>query len=153
MALSMSALAFHYNVKKGDNLSTIAAAHYPGGIYGNKGNLKKIISLNPLIKNSDFIYPGQILKLDKVDPEVFAEASSKSNKKLVENVQDRGPAEEGAQISAPPLSVFIPFSTLSVLPKIKYQRISGTDNTNKTTAKIYSNESIGIDLDWLLSLV
>lgn len=47
--------AAYYTVKKGDNLSKIAKAH---GI-----TLKKIINLNPQIKNPDLIHPGQKVRI------------------------------------------------------------------------------------------
>jgi hypothetical protein len=133
---SMSALAFQYNVKKGDNLSKIAASHNPGPIYGSKGSLEKILSLNPSIKNKNLIYPGQILKLENPLEKV--------------NDQDRIPAQEGPLVNPSPFSAFNSFSTLSVLPKIKYQRISGKDESTNASAKLYSSDSIGVDLDWLL---
>lgn len=48
-------ISVYYTVKKGDNLSKIAKAH---GI-----TLKKIINLNPQIKNPDLIHPGQKVRI------------------------------------------------------------------------------------------
>lgn len=52
---SSGSAAAYYTVKKGDNLSKIAKAH---GI-----TLKKIINLNPQIKNPDLIHPGQKVRI------------------------------------------------------------------------------------------
>lgn len=57
-----------YKVKKGDTLSKIAQEKLGGDIYAPGGSLEQLMHLNPALKNSHFIYPGQ--KLVLVDPKV-----------------------------------------------------------------------------------
>ncbi len=52
-----------YTVVKGDNLSKIAKAHY-----GNAMKYPVIFEANkPMLKDPDKIYPGQVLRIPKVD--------------------------------------------------------------------------------------
>lgn len=138
----MTAFAFHYTVQRGDTLSAIAGAHYPGRIYGKNGSLQQILSLNP-IKNPDIIYPGQVLRLSQDDHHAIA-------KKIESKLDEKEVNQEDLKENKNPQVGFVPFSSLSVLPKLKYQRVSATDTTNGTTAKVYSSESYGVDLDWQL---
>jgi LysM repeat protein len=57
-----------YKVKKGDTLSKIAQEKFGGDIYAPGGSLEQLVHLNPSLKNSHLIYPGQNLVL--VDPKV-----------------------------------------------------------------------------------
>lgn len=59
LAEKPEAEAVFYTVKKGDNLSTIAKAHY-----GKASAYVKIFEANkPLLKDPDHIYPGQVLRI------------------------------------------------------------------------------------------
>ena len=50
-----------YTVKKGDSLRKIAKK-----LYGNESKWKAIFEANqPMIKNADLIYPGQVLRIPK----------------------------------------------------------------------------------------
>lgn len=52
-----------YEVKKGDNLSKIAK-HY----YGNPNKYPVIFEANkPMLKDPDLIYPGQVLRIPKLE--------------------------------------------------------------------------------------
>lgn len=54
-----AAAATFYTVKRGDTLSAIAKAHY-----GKAGAYMKIFEANqPLLKDPDRIYPGQVLRI------------------------------------------------------------------------------------------
>ncbi len=62
--ISQSAWAGTYTVKSGDTLSEIIYEQIGEPIYGKKGNLKKILALNPiLITKPDRLRPGQIIEL------------------------------------------------------------------------------------------
>ncbi len=51
-----------YTVKKGDSLSKIAKK-----LYGDSSKWKAIFEANqPMIKNADLIYPGQVLRIPKI---------------------------------------------------------------------------------------
>lgn len=51
-----------YTIKKGDTLWAIAATHY-----GNGAQYPEIVKANqPMIKDADEIYPGQVLRLPKL---------------------------------------------------------------------------------------
>ncbi len=53
--------ATFYTVKKGDNLSKIAEAHY-----GKAARYPEIFEANkPMLKHPDKIYPGQVLRIPK----------------------------------------------------------------------------------------
>ena len=54
----------YHKVRFGDLISDIVEKEFPDEfIYGKEGRLKKVISLNPKIKNLNHIYPGQVIKL------------------------------------------------------------------------------------------
>jgi hypothetical protein len=54
-----------YFVKQGDTLSQISADHIGHPIYGTKGSLKKVLTVNPEIHNEDKIFIGDELILTK----------------------------------------------------------------------------------------
>ncbi len=59
VAEQADAAATFYTVKKGDTLGAIAKAHY-----GKAGAYMKIFEANqPLLKDPDRIYPGQVLRI------------------------------------------------------------------------------------------
>jgi hypothetical protein len=61
--LATTVFAAEYIVKKHDILSEIAHLSIPGKVWGEDGALQKLLVLNPIVKNPDMIYPGQILQL------------------------------------------------------------------------------------------
>ena len=54
-----------YIVQQGDTLSNITQNLVPGRIYGRKGNLAKLLSLNPQLEDPDDIRPGTAIQLPK----------------------------------------------------------------------------------------
>jgi hypothetical protein len=61
-----SAMAYTtYFVKGGDTLSQISADHIGRPIYGTVGSLKKVLTVNPDIRNADKIFVGDELILTK----------------------------------------------------------------------------------------
>ena len=57
--------AVFYTVKKGDNLSKIAEAHYGKG---KASKYKAIFEANtPMLKHPDKIYPGQVLRIPALE--------------------------------------------------------------------------------------
>lgn len=54
----------HYTIRNGESLSKILMRLHPNErIYGNKGNLRRVLELNREIKNPDVVFPGQTIKL------------------------------------------------------------------------------------------
>jgi|GEM_PF-7066571 len=62
-SLSLSAFADLYRIRRKETLSQIVHRFLPGRVYGKKGNLKKILALNPQIRDPDRIFPGQTVEL------------------------------------------------------------------------------------------
>ena len=62
---TLSSSAQTYTVKPGDTLSHhIAGVNIPGPVWGKKGSLKKILKLNPNVKDPNRLMPGQTLNLN-----------------------------------------------------------------------------------------
>ena len=67
-----------YTVKKGDSLSKIAKK-----LYGDASKWKAIFEANqPMIKNADLIYPGQVLRIPKMNPKMDPKTSPKTDPKM-----------------------------------------------------------------------
>ena len=76
LALSLITTVVHaetFIVKKGDTLSQVAEQFLGKPIYSSKGSLRKLIALNPQIKNPNFIRPGQIIYVSTTTEEVAVE--------------------------------------------------------------------------------
>jgi LysM repeat protein len=57
--ISAKAYGLTHIVQKGEALSKLAQKFIPGRVYGPTGSLKKIVALNPHLKNPNVILPGQ----------------------------------------------------------------------------------------------
>ena len=66
-------------VKKGETLTDIAYNNISTRVYGKNGSLRKILALNPKIKNINFIRPGQVIILSDNQPLVHSGAKTKSD--------------------------------------------------------------------------
>lgn len=82
----------HYRISPGDTLSQIAKIHLGSPIYTKEGSLKRLLTLNPHIKNPDLIHAGQIVVLDSKSPQPVSKPQTP--------LKPRGPA----QLEGPPLS-------------------------------------------------
>ncbi len=76
--LTASAWAYTYVVKKGDVLSRVVHELVPGQVWGKHGSIKKVIALNPHVKNPDFIFPGDKIKIEAVENIVSEETNTDS---------------------------------------------------------------------------
>ena len=102
--LSAGSLAVEiYEVKQGDTLSQIVRKYFPGeSVYGDKGKIKEVLSLNPEIKNSHRIYPKQKIKLEYIPMKqsVAPEVAQEENKAQLSREVSEKESKEGWNISA-----------------------------------------------------
>src|SRR5438046_513574 len=64
-AFVQHAVAEFYKVKIGDTLSSIITEKKLGGpIFGPQGSLRKMLAVNPQIKNANRIFPGDLVEID-----------------------------------------------------------------------------------------
>jgi len=153
-----SAFAFSYVVKKGDTLSTIANRTIAGKIYGKNGGVKKLVALNPQIKNADLIFPGDKINLASEDS-VLSESSSPAAETTRAPAQAEIPApqvvvDEKPAPSTPPAKAPSVdenegrHGIVEVSTGLSFFKIDATDSTTGGTATILSNANANLDLSW-----
>lgn len=89
-----------YTVKSGDSLSKIAHKEGGGPVYGPQGSLKKILDLNPEVKNPDRIYPRQILVLSPEEVASEPQPSPADNDNALDSVPTDASAADAASAAA-----------------------------------------------------
>jgi hypothetical protein len=154
VALTASAFALTYVVKKGDTLSGIAGQTLHGKIYGETGGLKKLVLLNPDLKNPDLIFPGDKINLSE-DDYVLAEASAGlagANRRPAE-IEFEKAADQSLEVVKP--EAIAPsqeekegYSLLETNPRFFYTRIDGIEPDNGSTGKLLSKLNYGISGSW-----
>lgn len=144
-----------FTVRKGDTLSEIARTFMGKPIYGKRGSLRKIIALNPQIKNPNFIRPGQIVYIDQqtevaeVEP-VSAPAQTSVNTEDTFEVEPVIELIAPREIAAPEVAEFSPRSRLGVSTGFEYFAINATDKATKDDAKLISTTTPLINTYWEL---
>jgi hypothetical protein len=152
-----AAWAVTYVVRSGETLSEIASLKIPGRIWGKKGSLARLISLNPHLAHPDRIQPGQEIELG----ELVSEFTPTPNRKIaaVESTPDDTQLKNvyistGTSSLTPPPGVsdsgiqFARHSELALRPQAFFTRLDGVDKTNGAAALVFSDQNYGIGLDW-----
>ncbi|RZA08514.1 MAG: LysM domain-containing protein [Proteobacteria bacterium] len=154
-------------VKEHETLSGIAFSDLEGSIYHKKnGNLRKLMALNPWIKDGDEIKPGQVLVMPRNYTQAKATKSPArevaSVKESVEEAVSAAAEAAGEKSSAPaaqecrapasetPEDGFTPLSHLGFSLGTEYFRIDGTDKATRGTATILSRMSPAVRAFWRL---
>jgi hypothetical protein len=137
---SVSAYGYTYTVQEGDTLSHhVAGVLIPGPVWGKNGSLKKILRLNPGIKDPNHLVPGDQINLGDLYSGTFVQAI-------------RAPAEEPLtqQELIPP--TFKRESHLSLSPSYAMTTLSATDPSTGSTSTFASELALGINVryfqDW-----
>ncbi len=140
---SISGAAWAYVVKSGDTLSTIAAKQISKKVYGKSGSLKKIIALNPQIKNPDFIKLGDQVIVSN-DQSILAKAETKFFPQVL-----RSPAEAVPALSEPETSSIKEatpqgYYLFSIEPEFISTKLQGTDSSTGASANLVSKSNYGL---------
>lgn len=113
MSLGLNANA--YIVKKGETFSKIVGVNLPGLVFGRDGNLKRILKLNPHIKNPHLIFPGVEINLGEERNVVINISPEEKEVRQVAS-PDIAPVPEASPTSIE-LNPYFVFSSLSVVDR------------------------------------
>lgn len=118
-----------------ETLSGIAHRSIPGPVYGKRGSLARIRSLNPQLEDADRIHAGQRIFLPGIATRLPSEAAP-------------SPAPPAAPSPAPPAAArgVGPLSDLSVQLVTGYSRIDASTSTGQAT--LLSQPSLGAGIEW-----
>ncbi len=126
---------FFYVVKNGDTLSNITQKNSIEKIYGKNGALKKLIKINPQIKNPSLIKPGSKIQLLN-DWRIIAND-------IPAKVPDTVPVVAAAEVVED--DGVSRYGLIEANPFLYYSRIDGTDIANGTKAIIISDINYGFN--------
>lgn len=135
-----------YLVKPKDTLTSIARKNIRGPVYSKKrGSLRRLIALNPQIKNPDLINPG--MKIHLPEPEEVLTAREP------ETIPEREMAAYASKSETNILGAeidknFVPHSKVEVELRPFYSRILSTDSYTQGTGSIVSDLNYGLSADW-----
>lgn len=149
--LSVSAAALNYIVQHGDSLSKITAKKLGAPIYGSKGNLTKLLSWNPRIKNPDAIFPGMLVELDGMSSRfVKSEAPARVSTALASGEARRGLASEllSEVDPSPAEDTFIKVGGWGFEAELGSTRVVSNDSETGGTAEIVSSSNLGLGVFW-----
>jgi hypothetical protein len=126
-----------YVVSSRDTLSEIAYKAFPGPVYGEAGSLKKLLELNPHIKNPDIVLPGEVIKLKTPELKQVEEKISQSNVDERVEVKDTVILQEDSMAMQ-----------LEVAPIVGFYRIDTEEKNAGSKASALSDLGYGGSLGW-----
>jgi LysM repeat protein len=156
-----------YIVRVGDTLSKIAQQFLGSPVYTSTGSLRKIIDLNPQVKNPNRITVGEELNISgtAAEPAKLAEARPAVENKSTEEkpaetsapVADRAPAAQAdvAQplVSPSPTAVAdsktYPFGEIELAPEFRFVKLEAKDISSGANAILVSDSHIGLRGAWV----
>jgi hypothetical protein len=137
--------AFTYVVKKGDTLShDVAGNQVAGPVWGPNGSLRKIIELNPKLKNPDHLMPGQ--KIDLTGLVENPKETTQTTLPIANETVDPSPLPEKSKSESPALRSNASFFSFIISPIAFISSTEFTDKANSGVADLSSNFSYGLDL-------
>lgn len=167
LTMDASAAAY-YIVKSGQTLSTIAAEQFDGPVYGEGGSIEKILVLNPKIKNPNFIFANQKIRIQSnQQPQRSLSSSSNSISNTSTNTEQPTPVVPEKNISevkppeqnakpecvAPPFAAEEPTrSGVGIKIGTQFFRINSVDAATSASSVLVSEMSPTADLYWKLDL-
>lgn len=145
--VALGSFAMSYKVQTGDTLSDIAYRFLGEKVYGPKGGLAKLLSINPQIKNPNIVRLGEDILINK---KVMAKKSKKKTDRSIASVQDKKESpqespenyvlkreEEKPKIQGLYVSLFTGIAS-----------ISSEDSTSGRTERAVSNMGYGATAVW-----
>ena len=139
-----------YVVKPRETLSEIAHKTIPGPVWGSQGSLKKILALNSEIKDSNFIYPNDVLEVSEQSNLPRAEnIPATPDKNTASHVisensdtlkQERNLASDVSTSTDP----FKRHTYLSLAPIFEFSRLDSTDRATGGKAAFSSDLNLGV---------
>ena len=141
---SVSATAWAYVVQEGDTLSTIAYKNISKKVYGDSGSLKKIIALNPQIKNPNFIRPGEEISIGEVAVPALAK-SGDVNRSIAAEVEVKEPVEQCvSEVASEKNTLFRRVASILLAPYFSIISLDSKDNITHSESTVASKYSAGI---------
>lgn len=130
----ISAFGLSYTIKKGDNLSQIAYRFIPGRVYGQRGSVRKLMTINPEVKNPNNIFIGQIIELGS-------------------ELINQGPKEKRNDVlqiskSITKTDASKPFGILDFFTSFSSTKINATQKESNTAATVLSNSDFEIGVGY-----
>lgn len=126
----LGAISATYEVKTGDTLSQIAQKHLYTPVYGKKGSLKKLMLLNPKVRNASLIYSSQVILLAD---ETLTQIKTKTTHEVPSSIKNRN------------------LSRLAVTPILGYSRLD-SELPLGVNATAISDLGGGLQAIWTLPL-
>jgi LysM repeat protein len=145
---SISATAWAYVVKEGDTLSTIAYKNISKKVYGDSGSLKKIIALNPQIKNPNFITPGEEISIGETQVPVLAKSEDLNRSIAGEAEPVVAPEKVCTEIASEKAPLFESGATMELTPDYSLTGLKTTDRSGGATITLPSQTNVGATLKY-----
>lgn len=130
-----------YVVQPGDTLSQISQRELGGPVWGSKGTLKKVQSLNPQVKNLDRIYPKDVIILSD---EPVADQSEPTPVPEPEPAPVPAASAEGDAAN----SVLNSQHRFRILGIVGDTEIKGRDDDNRFATTLHSKTNTGFAVGW-----
>ncbi len=131
LCVSMNAWSYPYVVQEGDTLSHhVAGVHIPGPVWGVNGSFKRVLELNPKLKNPSLIYPGQVIELGEQHSTQVVQDSTQPT--VVE------PVAKSELKQTEKSSLEVKYFYLILSPEFHFFKIDSTDIATGATGRILS---------------
>lgn len=142
-----------YLVSKKDTLSNIIYTMFGSPLYGPRGRLKEVISLNPHLMNPDLIRPGDVINLPSDYGEVISTHERKETKPKMahDKIQETDTQQEPQNLNQKPFQLQ-EIGKLNFRAGIGGVEIKQYDKFNKLNSSVISNTAyffnLGMDQKW-----
>ncbi|MFZ4715728.1 MAG: LysM peptidoglycan-binding domain-containing protein [Bacteriovoracaceae bacterium] len=146
--VSIEVVTAEYVVKPGEILGRIARKNLGAPIYLQEGSLVKIMQLNPELKNSDRIYPGQKLRI--AVPRTTSSLQPEETTKATVGEEVVAQANQATVWAAP--SELEPeedtYSHFRIDPNFKFLRLNSLDKATNGSAVLLSKTHYELPVTW-----
>jgi LysM repeat protein len=145
-ALGVASSAGAYIVQKDDTLSSIAYKNISTKVYGKDGSLEAILALNPQIKDSNFIKPGQFINIGEIKNVAAVVIPTVRN--IAEDSQNYVEVNNSEMADNDTLS-FKGVALWALTPFYNITNLSATDNVTGSDSVVASKYHVGINASYV----
>jgi hypothetical protein len=131
-------------------LSNIAYKNISAKVYGKSGSINKLLTLNPQIKNPNFIKPGHVISLGENESTKLAEVPTERNLATDSQTSSQNYVEKNdSEIAAGTSPLLKRGAIVALTPSYNITNLSANDNTTGSESIVASKYYVGVNASYI----